>query len=469
MLMLSLVAVMAIAAGCQSDAGMEFEVVRLSDRVIAISSLTGNSRAMAICSEKGILLVDTFWSRGAAEEARVAIAREFGRDDFAYVVNSSADDLSSRGNSAFPGATIIAHYDCNRSLMKSMETLDADLGRRADEFGERVVRSERQLAEMEPGSEEAISHQNWIDLCRRVEEDMRRGYEIVLPDVTFSDHMSIDLGDVTVELLYFGSTANNGDVFVIVPGEGVAFLGDVFHAAHALPNPRGGIRDLDTARWLESLDYVLESQDEITRFVRANGDRIWAAERLRQHRDLLAGVLSEVESADAAGLGLDETLAGFRPLEDKFPFIRTWPAYERFGDEIIVHDVNSLVTFVWGHTHLSGASRIAEVMEEDGIETAGRAFRAMRASGGSEYYLSEGELNAKGYEFLGREMVPEALAMFKFAVEAYPQSANAYDSLGEAYMRAGETALAIENYRKSIVIDPDNVNAVRMLDELEQM
>jgi tetratricopeptide (TPR) repeat protein len=41
-----------------------------------------------------------------------------------------------------------------------------------------------------------------------------------------------------------------------------------------------------------------------------------------------------------------------------------------------------------------------------------------------------------------------------------------YDSLGEAFMAAGERELAIENYEKALEIDPDNSNAVRMLERL---
>jgi cytochrome c-type biogenesis protein CcmH/NrfG len=51
-------------------------------------------------------------------------------------------------------------------------------------------------------------------------------------------------------------------------------------------------------------------------------------------------------------------------------------------------------------------------------------------------------------------------------VEAYPQSGNVYDSLGEAYMVNGEKELAIENYEKSLKLDPDNANAVEMLNKL---
>jgi cytochrome c-type biogenesis protein CcmH/NrfG len=54
-------------------------------------------------------------------------------------------------------------------------------------------------------------------------------------------------------------------------------------------------------------------------------------------------------------------------------------------------------------------------------------------------------------------------------VADYPQSGNVYDSLGEAHMRAGQKELAIQNYEKSLQLDPKNQNAVEMLKKLKEM
>lgn len=43
-----------------------------------------------------------------------------------------------------------------------------------------------------------------------------------------------------------------------------------------------------------------------------------------------------------------------------------------------------------------------------------------------------------------------------------------YDSLGEAYLKAGAKANAIENYRKSLEVDPQNDNAVARLKKFEK-
>jgi Flp pilus assembly protein TadD len=50
--------------------------------------------------------------------------------------------------------------------------------------------------------------------------------------------------------------------------------------------------------------------------------------------------------------------------------------------------------------------------------------------------------------------VPEAVQVFRLAVEAAPQSANAHDSLGEAYAVSGDRDAAIRSYETALALDP---------------
>ena len=84
------------------------------------------------------------------------------------------------------------------------------------------------------------------------------------------------------------------------------------------------------------------------------------------------------------------------------------------------------------------------------------------------YDFGEDQLTAAGHALLRGKMVNEAVGLFKLLVEEFPNSANAYDSLGEAYMAAGKKKLAVKNYIKSLELDPDNDNAREMLEKLQQ-
>lgn len=75
-------------------------------------------------------------------------------------------------------------------------------------------------------------------------------------------------------------------------------------------------------------------------------------------------------------------------------------------------------------------------------------------------------LNKFGYELLQAGEMELALEVFKLNAKLFPDVANVYDSLGEAYMNMGNKELAIENYKKVLAIRPQNENAKKMLEKL---
>jgi putative intracellular protease/amidase/protein associated with RNAse G/E len=79
----------------------------------------------------------------------------------------------------------------------------------------------------------------------------------------------------------------------------------------------------------------------------------------------------------------------------------------------------------------------------------------------------ESVMNDQGYKFLREEKNQLAIAAFELNTKAYPDSGNVWDSLGEAYMVAGNNKEAIKNYEKSLQKDPGNENARAMLVRLK--
>ncbi|WP_422860338.1 amidohydrolase family protein [Flagellimonas sp. S174] len=79
----------------------------------------------------------------------------------------------------------------------------------------------------------------------------------------------------------------------------------------------------------------------------------------------------------------------------------------------------------------------------------------------------ESQLNTTGYYYLQTGKIEKALEVFKYIVELYPESWNAYDSLGEAYLANNQKKVAIENYQKSVRLNPENSNGLKVLQELQ--
>jgi len=61
-------------------------------------------------------------------------------------------------------------------------------------------------------------------------------------------------------------------------------------------------------------------------------------------------------------------------------------------------------------------------------------------------------LNAIAYEFMHEEKKPFAIKLFKLNVHLFPNEANVYDSLGEAYEDKKENNLALKNYEKAVEV-----------------
>lgn len=78
-------------------------------------------------------------------------------------------------------------------------------------------------------------------------------------------------------------------------------------------------------------------------------------------------------------------------------------------------------------------------------------------------FEDEQELNRYGYFLMNEEKLNDAIEIFKLLVSEFPESSNANDSLGEAYMKDGNDALAIFNYEKSVELNPKNYHGVDQL------
>jgi fermentation-respiration switch protein FrsA (DUF1100 family) len=112
---------------------------------------------------------------------------------------------------------------------------------------------------------------------------------------------------------------------------------------------------------------------------------------------------------------------------------------------------------------------IAATIASQGIEPALRQYRSLLAENPRRYKFSEPELNSLGYQFLQEKKVNEAIAVLRLNAEQFPQSFNVFDSLGDAYLAAGNDSEALRNYQRSQALWPDEMNPSRArIDELQR-
>ena len=105
------------------------------------------------------------------------------------------------------------------------------------------------------------------------------------------------------------------------------------------------------------------------------------------------------------------------------------------------------------------AEFMSAIDDQGSVDRAIDAYRRAWKSRG-EPPVPEPVVNLAGYTLLGTGRVPEGLKLLALNAEAFPNSANVYDSLADAYLAAGDNAKAVELARKALVLlDADKTTA----------
>ncbi|WP_298894590.1 serine hydrolase [uncultured Psychroserpens sp.] len=96
---------------------------------------------------------------------------------------------------------------------------------------------------------------------------------------------------------------------------------------------------------------------------------------------------------------------------------------------------------------------LAKTIFEENINKAIAQYKNLKSNSPDAYNFAETELNILGYGLLNENRVDAAVAIFKLNTEQFPESANPYDSYGDALVIKGDTLNALKNYRKCFEMD----------------
>jgi glyoxylase-like metal-dependent hydrolase (beta-lactamase superfamily II) len=431
---------------------------RVSERVLVVK--TGKvytDQVIALASKKGIVVIDTGKSPTLTEKYRKVIEREFGRNDFAYVINTHFHFDHTSGNQIFPESVIIAH-ETSPERMRQFDRARPNfvVQRRAV-----ITQWENQLKALEPDSEGAQRFRDLISTAEIMCDDLENNYLLTLPSLTFNDRMTLDMGDLTLNLLYFGEGLHTGDDIIIhCPEEKLLFTGDLFY--------KGSMSiafssQFDAPRWIEVMNEVLEDEDAVEWVYDCHNGRM-SGEFIRLWRDYLLKLNNDLSAVKGQGLDL-------AAVQDRYSYENEYSFISKSGvdpERLKVEHRNN-VKYVWYRVNetVSAADALRQVITESGIDRARKKYTEMKDATLEEYYFDEVEINRLGYQLINQNKLKEAIEIFKMNVELFPEAWNVYDSLGEGYMLIGENELAIQYYEKSMQINPDNDNGAAMLKRLK--
>lgn len=450
---LATIPVLAAAA----DEELPFEVQRLSDRVLVFKELSPwESNHVVIVSAAGLVLVDPGHTAVMGRLIREAVARELGRDRFAYVIDTHDHWGHTWGNSAFPEALVVGH----ESARRSMQADAANLERRAVYMRGQADLAATRLAEIDPDGDEARAARRERDHFDRLTAGLAEpGFTIQPPQLTFTDLLRLDLGDLSLELSYLGRGHSDSDITILIPEEKVLLLGCFFLEQGPLP-VFGAQPVLDPDRWLTTFGAALDREPAIEHVVLGQ-HTVWPRERLAEMRDYIAWLWPAIQKLDAEGVGLDAAIARL-PLDGHLTRLRQ----AGVSEEELARFHRTEVTALSRQVKESAAAEIGRVVNQGGAAAAVNRYRELVAADDPDLFFDETEFNLLGYRLLGESRVDDAIAVFELNVERFPESWNVYDSLGEAHATKGNTERAIELYRRSLELNPGNTNGVQALERL---
>ena len=113
----------------------------------------------------------------------------------------------------------------------------------------------------------------------------------------------------------------------------------------------------------------------------------------------------------------------------------------------------------------SVADEMRKMIDSKSVDDAVTLYYDLKKNKADQYDFSEDLINILGYSYIENNL-PAALAIFKLNVSEYPNSSNVYDSYGEALLKNGQKELAIENYKKSVEMNPGNTGGRIALEKM---
>jgi glyoxylase-like metal-dependent hydrolase (beta-lactamase superfamily II) len=242
--------VLLVVAGWATASGSEpaYRLEKVAEGVYcATSSETAYyvTNSAIVVGDESVLVVDSGATPSGAR-ALVQAVRTVSNRPIRYLVDTHFHFDHAFGNAAFGADTVVIGHEATRSLL-GPEALHGRTYRGfVDPLPSRVEQLRAQAA-TEPAVEKS---QGLVAQAESLEAYGRELATLTLvpPRLTFSDRVSVDVGNREVQLLFLGRGHTAGDVVVFLPRERILCSGDFFNGYI------GYMGDAYVDEWADSLD-----------------------------------------------------------------------------------------------------------------------------------------------------------------------------------------------------------------------
>jgi tetratricopeptide (TPR) repeat protein len=215
-------------------------------------------------------------------------------------------------------------------------------------------------------------------------------------------------------------------------------------------NPAAYRAFMATGKWPDRTMFALEIYHPATGSINKSG--YYQGDFI----SLEAAVKDEARNPDVwayYNLGLD------RPSAEPFPRAACWKCHNEHGavENTFVQFYPQLLEVAVRKGTVKpnvdfppSANLVFDLILEQGWAKAEAKVLEQRRRHPDAGVFQETGLNALGYRLLNARRQPDAIAVFSLVTHEFPHSANAFDSLADAYEQAGDRELAVAASRKEI-------------------
>jgi len=360
----------------------------------------------AIRSRKGIVVIDTEVCPVFTKAIRDRIQEEFPSTPFFCLINTHEHGDHTYGNQVFSDIPIIAH----EGVRKGMTEGERQREQKLKQLGAVLPMLNKRMSALPAESEAYTAMQQRCNYYAALKDGLENGFQLTLPTITFSDALTLDLGDITLHLTWYGKSHSDSDILIQCPEEGILLTGDLFAPGIDPYVDSDRITHMD--RWIRTLEHTLADPDPIGTIIPGHGEYL--------SRDVLTAALEFARTQQALYDGKSSSFVVFK-----------------------------------------------ETMEKAGLEQALNTLKSCFTEP-DRYYTLHPEIDSFGYRLMLDGQVDDALAIFTALAEIFPENDMAFDSLGEAYLRKGNKEQARTSFQRAVALNPENGNAAAKLASLEE-
>jgi tetratricopeptide (TPR) repeat protein len=303
-------------------------------------------------------------------------------------------------------AVIIGHDSCVTYMNSHFENAKVRISQ-YKLFRDKLISN---LDNMDKNSAGAKELQKKIFYFSSLISGFEDGFKLTTPNITFSEKLNLDLGDLSLELMYYGYSHSKTDIIIHCPEEQILCTGDIFYKESDPYFDTERISYIPIRK--KVLEYIFSQKEHINYIIPG-------------HAELIN--ISELED-------------DYKKMSKKWEEIKGKESvYPLFTKEYFINDVESAI------------KKLEECKSEN-----------------DQYYILHGEFDSFAYRLMLSNKLEEAKLLFEILAEFFPESYIAFDSLGEVYLRLNEKDLAIKYFEKSLMLNPENANAQHRISELRK-